>query len=131
MYGEGTGTNDAIFCFPRVSGTNNSSGGCSFANDGKVTDGARPEMVNTNQNYFLFPYYGTPGNFYDLTVSQPFATAKTFLVGNSIGTNNATTAFGTVNHAGWTTQTTSYDSLGFTVSGGTFTGTIKIYGLAN
>jgi hypothetical protein len=131
MYGEGTGTNDAIYCFPRVGGTNNSSGGCSFGMDGRATDGSRIEIANTGQNYFLFPYYGTPGNLYDLTVSQPFATAKTFLVGNTLGTNNATAAFGTANHAGWTTQTTSYDSLGFTVSGGTFTGTMKIYGLAN
>jgi hypothetical protein len=131
LYGEGTGTNDAIFCFPRSGTTNNSSGGCSYAMDGKCTDGNRIEMLNTGQNYFLFPYYGTPGNFYDLTISQPFATAKTFLVGNTLGTSNATASFGTVNHAGWTTQTTSYNGLGFTVSGGSFTGTMKIYGLAN
>ena len=131
MYGVGTGTNDAIYCYPRVSGNNNTAGGCSYAADGLMTDSNRTGMVNTGQNYFLFPYYGTPGNLYDITVSQPFATAKTFLVGNSIGTNGATDKFGTINHAGWTSQTTSYDSLGFTVSGGNFTGTIKVYGLAN
>jgi len=131
MYGVGSGTNDAIYCYPRVSGNNNTAGGCSYASDGLMTDSSRMSQVNTGQNFFVFPYYGSIGNLYDITVSQPFATAKTFLVGNCIGTNGATASMGTVNHAGWTSQTTSYDSLGFTVSGGNFTGTIKVYGLAN
>jgi len=131
MYGVGSGTNDAIYCYPRVSGNNNTAGGCSYATDGLMTDSSRMSSVNTGQNFFVFPYYGSIGNLYDITVSQPFATAKTFLVGNCIGTGGATASMGTVNHAGWTSQTTSYDSLGFTVSGGNFTGTIKVYGLAN
>jgi hypothetical protein len=126
-------SNDAVLVYPRASGTNNSGGLVDFAFDGWMAQAnSAINQRNTNQNYFL-PYYanekGGSATIYVYAPKVATQTQATWLSNGSNSGNNNTTA--SISGAAYVDNTTSYDALGFIMSGNSFTGTYRVYGLAD
>ena len=125
--------NDAVLVYPRAGGTNNTSGVIDFAFNGwSAQADAALAQRNVNQNYFL-PFYanekGGSATIYVYAPKVATQTQATWLSNATNSGNNNTTA--SINGGAYVNNTTSYDSLGFVMSGNSFTGTYRVYGLAD
>ena len=124
--------NPGIYCYPRASGSNNSAGGvdtfhCQW--DG-TPDYLRSKQ--TNQNYIQIGNFLDDGWVMDMTIYQPNIAAKTFARMKGICSQQGSGTDNGHYDSNFTVQnTTQWDSLGFTLSGDTFTGFYRVYGLAD
>jgi len=124
-------SNPGIYCSPRVGGVNNVSGGVDFTYR-FYSSNATTDSTNTNQNYVQLGNFLDDGWSLDMTIYQPNISGKTFARYLGIAGNGGS---GTVNgqyEGAFTVQAnTQWDSLGFTLSGDTYTGFYRVYGLAD
>jgi hypothetical protein len=131
MEGRDSANNDAIYWHFRAGGTNNSSSNVRFAVDGRIFDNGTFSQASTGAAYFLAGYPGPYGGAYTATIYAPQVATYTQVTGNGLGTSGATTEGATTNFAAFVNATTQYDAMGFTMSGNSYTGTYRVYGLAD
>lgn len=131
MEGRDASNNDAIYWYFRASGTNNSSSNVKFAVNGLTFNNGAFTQTGIANSYFLAGYPGPEGGSYQLTVFAPQVATYTQVTGTSLATSNATTAGATTNFSAFVNATTQYDAMGFTMSGNSYTGTYRVYGLAD
>lgn len=125
------GSNPGIYCFPRASGTNNASGGVDFTYR-FYSSAATTDSTNTNQNDVQLGNFLDDGWSLDMTIYQPNISGKTFARYLGIaGSGGSGTINGQYSGAFTVQANTQWDSLGFTLSGDTFTGFYRVYGLAD
>lgn len=125
------GSNPGIYCFPRASGTNNASGGVDFTYR-FYSSVATTDSTNTNQNDVQLGNFLDDGWSLDMTIYQPNISGKTFARYLGIaGSGGSGTVNGQYEGAFTVQANTQWDSLGFTLSGDTFTGFYRVYGLAD
>ena len=124
-------SNPGIYCFPRASGTNNASGGVNFTYR-FYSSVATTDSTNTNQNDVQLGNFLDDGWSLDMTIYQPNISGKTFARYAGIaGSGGSGTVNGQYEGAFTVQANTQWDSLGFTLSGDTFTGFYRVYGLAD
>jgi hypothetical protein len=125
-------SNPGIYCYPRAGGTNNASGGLDTFHCQWDGTPSYLRSKQTNQNYMQIGNFLDDGWVMDMTIYQPNIAAKTFARMKGICSEQGS---GTVNghyDSNFTVQNnTQWDSLGFTLSGDTFTGFYRVYGLAD
>jgi hypothetical protein len=131
MEGRDSANNDAIYWYFRASGTNNSSSNVRFAVDGRIFDNGTFSQASTAAAYFLAGYPGPYGGAYTATIYAPQVATYTQVTGNGLGTSGGTTEGATTNFAAFVNATTQYDAMGFTMSGNSYTGTYRVYGLGD
>jgi hypothetical protein len=131
MEGRDSANNDAIYWHFRAGGTNNSSSNVRFAVDGRIFDNGTFSQASTGAAYFLAGYPGPYGGAYTATIYAPQVATYTQVTGNGLGTSGATTEGATTNFAAFVNATTQYDAMGFTMSGNSYTGTYRVYGLGD
>jgi hypothetical protein len=131
MEGRDSANNDAIYWHFRASGTNNSSSNVRYAVDGRIFDNSTFSQTSTGAVFFLGGYPGPNGGAYTATIYAPQVATYTQVTGNGLGTSGATQEGATTNFAAFVNATTQYDAMGFTMSGNSYTGTYRVYGLAD
>ena len=124
-------SNPGIYCSPRAGGTNNVSGGVDFTYR-FYSSAATTDSTNTNQNNVQLGNFLDDGWSLDMTIYQPNISGKTFARYAGIaGSGGSGTVNGQYEGAFTVQANTQWDSLGFTLSGDTFTGFYRVYGLAD
>ena len=131
MEGRDSANNDAIYWHFRAGGTNNASNNVKFAVDGLTFDNGTFTQTGSGNAYFLAGYPNASGGAYTLTVYAPQVATYTQATGVASGTSNATAQGGHVSFSAFVNATTQYDAMGFTMSGNSFTGTYRVYGLGD
>lgn len=129
MEGRDNSNNDAIYWFFRAGGSNNGSGNVKFAVDGLTFDNGTFTQTGTANSYFLAGYPNASGGAYTLTVYAPQVATYTQVTGVASATSNATSQGGHTSFSAFVNATTQYDAMGFTMSGNSFTGTYRVYGI--
>lgn len=124
-------SNPGLYCFPRAGGTNNTSGGVDFTYR-FYSSAATSDSTNTNQNGAPTTNFLDDGWTLDMTIYQPNISGKTFARYAGIaGSGGSGTVNGQYEGAFTVQNNTQWDSLGFTLSGDSFTGFYRVYGLAD
>ena len=131
MEGRDSANNDAIYWHFRAGGTNNASNNVKFAVQGRVFDGTTFGQNSTGTTYFLAGYPNPSGGAWTVSIYAPEVATYTQASGSSSGTSGGTIEGATTNFAAFVNATTQYDAMGFTMSGNSFTGTYRVYGLAD
>ena len=124
--------NPGIYCYPRASGSNNSAGGVDTFHCQWDGTPSYLRSKQTNQNYIQIGNFLDDGWVMDMTIYQPNIAAKTFARMKGICSQQGSGTDNGHYDSNFTVQnTTQWDSLGFTLSGDTFTGFYRVYGLAD
>jgi hypothetical protein len=97
----------------------------------RIFDNGTFSQASTGAAYFLAGYPGPYGGAYTATIYAPQVATYTQVTGNGLGTSGATTEGATTNFAAFVNATTQYDAMGFTMSGNSYTGTYRVYGLGD
>jgi hypothetical protein len=126
------GSNPGIYCYPRAGGNNNSAGGVDTFHCQWDGTPSYLRSKQTNQDYMQIGNFLDDGWVMDMTIYQPNIAAKTFARMKGICSEQGSGSVNGHYDSNFTVQnTTQWDSLGFTLSGDTFTGFYRVYGLAD
>jgi hypothetical protein len=115
----------------RVAGADNSTSNYNYAGIFLRTTAASIPYGNTNQTSFadILPHSTNGNEAFTLNIYSPFVAERTKYNAGGIGQD--VTSIATHFQAGVFAATTSFTGFTFISGSGTFTGTIKVYGLAN
>ena len=124
--------NPGIYCYPRAGGNNNSAGGVDTFHCQWDGTPSYLRSKQTNQDYMQIGNFLDDGWVMDMTIYQPNIASKTFARMKGICSQQGSGSDNGHYDSNFTVQNnTQWDSLGFTLSGDTFTGFYRVYGLAD
>jgi hypothetical protein len=115
----------------RVSGTNDSGANYHFAADGRNRANTQIGWAGNASSAFNLGLTNDSRYAIDLDVINPNVAIETMVTGTLVAIAPSQTDFGYVTFGGHYLDSTVFDSMGFSMASSDFTGTYRVYGLAN